>query len=182
MLRTSYVDIHNLNDRTAYDVSATPLSVPQASTLSLLLCNIFFHQIDVKLLEAEKEFNIGKEQRRNPEWRKLVKSNSLPQGELEKEVANKYPELKQETLNNLLSGVVNDPHYKRLHWFRYADDILLGVIGLREDCDVILNKVTEIISSLSWNVNKEKTFINRAKTTKTAYLGADLIMPSANLR
>jgi group II intron reverse transcriptase/maturase len=193
MLRAGYVDIHNLNDRTAYDaedVSATPLGVPQGSTLSPLLCNIFFHQIDVKLSEAEKEFNIGKERRRNPEWRKLMEGTSLPQGEVEKEVANKYPELKQairqaernqETLNNLPSGVVDDPHYKRLHWVRYADDILLGVIGSREDCNVILNKVTEIISSLSLNVNKEKTFINHAKTNKTAYLGADLIMPSANL-
>lgn len=70
MLRAGYVDIHNLNDRTAYDaedVSATPLGVPQGSTLSPLLCNIFFHQIDVKLSEAEKEFNIGKERKRNPE-------------------------------------------------------------------------------------------------------------------
>jgi Type II intron maturase len=55
------------------------------------------------------------------------------------------------------------------------------VIGSREDCNAILNKVTEMISSLSLNVNKEKSFINHAKTTRTAYLGADLIMPNANL-
>lgn len=70
MLRAGYVDIHNLNDRTAYDaddVSATPVGVPQGSTLSPLLCNIFFHQIDVKLLELEKNFTIGKERRPNPE-------------------------------------------------------------------------------------------------------------------
>lgn len=70
MLRAGYVDIHNLNDRAAYeadDVSATPVGVPQGSTLSPLLCNIFFHQIDVKLLELEKNFTIGKERRPNPE-------------------------------------------------------------------------------------------------------------------
>lgn len=38
-----------------------------------------------------------------------------------------------------------------------------------------------MISSLSLNVSKEKSFINHAKTTRTAYLGADLIMPNANL-
>jgi hypothetical protein len=57
----------------------------------------------------------------------------------------------------------------------------LGVIGSREECNVILNKVTEMISSLSLIVNKEKSFINHAKTTRTAYLGADLIMSNANL-
>ena len=30
-------------------------------------------------------------------------------------------------------------------------------------------------------MNKEKSFINHAKTTRTAYLGADLIIPNANL-
>lgn len=67
MLRAGYVDIYNLNGRTVYDVSATPVSVLQGSTLSQLLCNIFFHQIDVKLSELEKKFTIGKERRRNPE-------------------------------------------------------------------------------------------------------------------
>jgi hypothetical protein len=38
-----------------------------------------------------------------------------------------------------------------------------------------------MISSLSLNVNKEKSFIKYAKTTRTVYLGADLIMPNANL-
>jgi retron-type reverse transcriptase len=70
MLRAGYVDIHNINDRTAYDagdVSATPIGVPQGSIISPLFCNIFFHQIDVKLAELEKKFTIGKERRRNPE-------------------------------------------------------------------------------------------------------------------
>jgi retron-type reverse transcriptase len=97
MLRAGYVNIHNLNDWTAYDaddVSASPVSVPQGSTPSSLLCNIFFHPIDVKLSELEKKFTIKKERRRNPEWRKLMDGSSLPQRELEKEIANKYPELK----------------------------------------------------------------------------------------
>jgi retron-type reverse transcriptase len=70
MLRAGYVDIHNLNDRTAYDVgdvSASPVGAPQGSILSPLLCNIFFHQIDVKLSKLEKKFTIGKERKRNPE-------------------------------------------------------------------------------------------------------------------
>lgn len=36
-------------------------------------------------------------------------------------------------------------------------------------------------SSLSLNVNKKKSFINHARTTRTAYLGADLIMHNVNL-
>jgi hypothetical protein len=70
MLRAGYVGIHNLNDRTAYDaddVSASPVGVPQGSTPSSLLCNKFFHPIDVKLSELEKKFTIKKERRRNPE-------------------------------------------------------------------------------------------------------------------
>lgn len=52
-----------------------------------------------------------------------MEGSSLPQGELEKEIANKYPELKQAirqaernqgTLNNIPSGIVDDPHYKKL--------------------------------------------------------------------
>lgn len=52
-----------------------------------------------------------------------MKGSSLPQGELEREIANKYPELKQAirqaernqgTLDNMSSGTVDDPHYKKL--------------------------------------------------------------------
>jgi hypothetical protein len=55
MLRAGYVDIYNLNDRTAYDaddVSATPAGVPQP------FCNIFFHQMDVNLIRKKYKNNL----------------------------------------------------------------------------------------------------------------------------
>jgi hypothetical protein len=38
-----------------------------------------------------------------------------------------------------------------------------------------------MVNSLSLNVNKEKSFINHAKTTRTPYLGADLTIPNNNI-
>ena len=47
----------------------------------------------------------------------------------------------------------NDPNYKRLEWVRYADDILIGIIGSKNDCYIIKDKVNNYLYSLGLIMN-----------------------------
>jgi retron-type reverse transcriptase len=48
MIKVGYIDLHNLNDRTAYATEG----VPQGSLLSPLLSNLYLHELD-KLMEEQ---------------------------------------------------------------------------------------------------------------------------------
>jgi hypothetical protein len=193
MLRAGYVDIHNLNDRTQYDdadVSVTSLGVPQGSVLSPLLANIYFHQLDVQLIELQNSFNLGDSRSRGHEYKCLFSDGRRqPFGEMESALAKKYPELKSSilqaernatTLKDIPSRKPDDAGFKRLYWVRYADDILIGVIGSHDDCKKIAEKVSKILESVQLKAQADKTSITHTKTTRTKFLGADLTMPAKN--
>ena len=51
-----------------------------------------------------------------------------------------------------------DPNYKRLKYVRYADDFLLGIIGSKEDCIEIRDKIYNFLINLNliWKLIKAK--------------------------
>jgi hypothetical protein len=58
---------------------------------------------------------------------------------------------------------------------RYADDILLGVVGTKEDCRKIVSQINKFLQEkLKLELNLEKCSVNLARETFTSFLGFDI--------
>jgi hypothetical protein len=78
----------------------------QGSILSPILANIYI-----------PSFNKGKRRRKNPEyWKKYYRSNR---------------KVKDKTIRSVMG---KDKNWKRLYFFRYVDDFIIGVDGNKVDC------------------------------------------------
>ena len=128
LLNAGYVDVYNLSDRTKYNLEGAP----QASIISPLCANIFLHKLDC-FVEDEliPKYNQGRPMRK--EYHQRGKLNDM-----DKEILKEYPELAIQNIKHPRwieapkappSRETDYEGYKRVKYIRYADDILLGVVG-----------------------------------------------------
>jgi group II intron reverse transcriptase/maturase len=101
---------------------------PQGSIVSPILCNIYLHALDKMLEEYTATFDKGNRRRHNPEYTRLARGYS----KLDKE--SRRLRLKYIHENRIRLLYYSDTSFKRMRFVRYADDILIGVIGSKEDC------------------------------------------------
>jgi group II intron reverse transcriptase/maturase len=133
------------------------LGTPQGSIVSPILCNILLHGLDKFILEQKKEFEVGSRRKANP--RSLTRAGQI------------------DIVHNeqISSRLHNDPGYKRLRYVRYADDFLIGVIGSKENCVEIRDKIHAfLLDELKLNLNLDKTKITHARTEAAHFLGTDI--------
>jgi len=67
-----------------------------------------------------------------------------------------------------------NPTYRRLRYCRYADDILLGFAGPREEAEKIKHQLGEVLHKLKLTLSEEKTTITHARTDTAHFLGYEL--------
>ncbi|WPD63867.1 intron-encoded reverse transcriptase aI1 (mitochondrion) [Saccharomyces cerevisiae] len=70
--------------------------------------------------------------------------------------------------------IYNDPNFKRMKYVRYADDILIGVLGSKNDCKMIKRDLNNFLNSLGLTMNEEKTLITCATETPARFLGYNI--------
>lgn len=184
LLKAGYVDVYNLPDRTQYEVEG----VPQGSLISPLCANIFLHKLDCYVEdELIPKYTVG-------EIRPMRKEYGLQQSckqhlkfnDKHKAFIQEYPELKP-ALENIKHRrwILNnepsrEPNYNacflNIKYLRYADDILIGVIGNRKHATDIRKDIQEYLSNeLQLEINEEKSAIYHAKTERCHFLGAEII-------
>jgi hypothetical protein len=76
-----------------------------------------------------------------------------------------------------------DPNYRRLHYVRYADDVLLGFVGPRHEAEAIKRQLADFLREhLKLELSDEKTLITHATTQAARFLGYHIVVLTDNAK
>ena len=162
---------------------------PQGGIISPILANIYLDQLDRYMQEYADKFNIGKQRKRNPEYRKL----EVERGKLTKKLKSTDDQTERTTIITEIKELdkkrrfipchmAMDENYKRMQYVRYADDFLIGVIGSKKDCETIKRDITVFLSEkLSLELSQEKTLITHGQKP-AHFLGYEIYVRKSDLQ
>ena len=158
---------------------ATYSGVPQGSICAPILANVYLHELDCFMKTVQEQFHQGKERRPNKGYehysrkiRRLRKKYDTLKGKgAEKEQLQEV----QRAIKNLQqlrrhypSRDPFDPEFRRLHYCRFADDFIIGVIGSHTDAEAVREKVKRFIQeTLKLTIAEEKSHIRHSKEGAT---------------
>lgn len=151
--------------------NATHSGTPQGGICSPILANIYLDELDKFISSKAGEFDKGECRRPNLAHSRLKKNRQARRRKLRlleqfggnpAEIEKLETEIKamDEAMKKLPSLDPNDENYRRLHYLRYADDFVVGVIGSREDAVAISKSVEQFVNNeLKLQISSEKSGI-----------------------
>lgn len=159
---------------------------PQGGIISPILSNIYLNEFDKYMEECIREFNRGKDRKRNLPYKRLSsKCERLRKKARENwdiwtddEKSTLLKELKEtrKLMDKIPAMDPMDENFRRMHYTRYADDFLIGVIGSKDECVEIKKQITEFLKSkLKLDLSQEKTLITHS-TEKVRFLGYNIVI------
>ena len=152
---------------------ATYSGSPQGGVCSPILANIYLNQLD-QYIEQEllPRFTQGAERHPNREYARL--RQRAVRLKMKGEMAQAERLMKK--IRELPAGDPNDPTYRRLHYVRYADDTLIGLIGTKKEAKEIKERLrTYLHETLKLELSEEKTLITHTATQAARFLGYDIV-------
>ncbi|MFQ6584965.1 reverse transcriptase domain-containing protein [Priestia megaterium] len=164
---------------------------PQGGIISPILSNIYLNELDRYIENYKCHFDKGKARKRLKEYRtrearlqrtkKRYKLKWSEMNEMEKEKAQFHVKNLKEHMMELPYKDPMDEDYKRLQYTRYADDILIGVIGSKEDCRKVKQDLTIFLEQeLEIELSQEKTLITHSGD-RARFLGYDIKISHDNM-
>ncbi|MEA4904070.1 MAG: reverse transcriptase domain-containing protein [Petrimonas sp.] len=145
---------------------------PQGGIISPILANIYLDRLDKYMAEYAVKFEKGLRKKKRTEYRHYQRKKGRATKELKSvttqtereaiiERVRKYDKLILQTEPN----DEMDSEYRRLRYVRYADDFLCGIIGSKEDAQVVKEDIKNFLSKkLKLELSDEKTLITHSET------------------
>jgi group II intron reverse transcriptase/maturase len=180
-LRAGYLEVWKYNN--------TYSGTPQGGIISPILANIYLDQFDKYMVKYAEAFNKGKERKKNKAYSALntrtVNKRKQWRAETDLQVkAQLFEDLKsmQKEKYKMQCSEQMDEDYRRIQYVRYADDFLIGIIGSKEECELIKKDITEFMrNELKLELSAEKTLITHAQEN-AKFLGFDITVRSLNTK
>jgi group II intron reverse transcriptase/maturase len=140
------------------DINPMRIGVVQGGILSPILSNIYMTPFDEWMRDdLIPRFTRGETRKRNPEYMK--KRRLYYKGEVD-------------TFRDIKSMLGDDQGWKRVYYFRYADDFIIGVDGNKSDCLEIKDEIKYfLVEKLKLILNEDKTKITHAEKESAKFLG-----------
>jgi group II intron reverse transcriptase/maturase len=164
MLRAGYLEKWRWN--------ATHSGTPQGGVIRPILSTIYLNRLD-RFVEQEliPQYTRGEWRRDNPVQQKLYRE--------QKKAVRNGDTVRIRVLRNQRRQIPyndpQDPHYRRLHYVRYADDFLLGFIGPKQEAEEIKSQLrTFLHEQLRLELSEDKTLITHARTQYARFLGYEV--------
>lgn len=138
----------------------------QGNVTSPILNNIYLHELDVFMKNLCDDFRKGEKRKKSPAYRRILY------------LMNKETDIDSiKKLRRQLWAVDSkdplDPDFKRLHYVRYVDDFVIGVVGSREETVEVQDKVRLfLLDNLKLTLSQEKTLITQFSKDFISFLGA----------
>lgn len=146
---------------------------PQGGVISPLLANVVLHELDEFMAGMKGAFDKGERRQPHAEYQRLtieIRKKRLQintrqrNGKLD-EVPGLLRQIKE--LEKQRSAYPSqdemDPGYKRMHYCRYADDFLVGVIGSKADADKVMSDIRSFLADvLKLPVSEAKSGVCKA--------------------
>lgn len=164
MLKAGYLEDWEYHD--------TLSGAPQGGVVSPILSNIYLNKLD-EFVEQEliPQYTRGAHRRNNPEYHRKATRLKYARRTGKRAAAR---DLKKQ-LRTLPYGDPMDPGYRRLHYLRYADDHILGLIGPKAEAEQIKARLATFLrENLGLELNAGKTLITHARSQPARFLGYDI--------
>lgn len=143
---------------------------PQGGIISPILANIYLDKLDKYMNEYMEKFNMGGSKKMNALYkhyankkRGVVEKLKVVETIIEREKLIEQVKSYGKLLLQTPSTDEMDGDYRRLKYVRYADDFLCGVIGSKEDTQIIKEDIKRFLAEkLLLELSDEKTLITHS--------------------
>ena len=150
---------------------------PQGSVISPILTNIYLDPLDQRLEAICQRYSTGKRRKPNTAYMTLLKQRKylLEWGETHPTDRDTLKDPLRCLNHRILQTPAydyGDPSYRRVKFLRYADDVVVGVIGPKALAEQVKGEIATFLhDSLKLELNREKTLITHLPSEQAHFLG-----------